>query len=78
MDQEDTLVEAAEKAFKRDLPDLLKTNPGEWAVYHGPERIAVAKDPVSIRMEISRQKIPVGELFCEQIMTEVPIIHLRW
>lgn len=30
-------------AFRRDLPELLKTHPGKWVAYHGHERLGVGK-----------------------------------
>ena len=30
-------------AFRRDLPDMLKTHGGKWVAYHGDERLGFAK-----------------------------------
>ena len=31
------------EAFRRDLPELLKSYPGKWVAYHGDERVGIGK-----------------------------------
>jgi hypothetical protein len=33
------MIQKSIDAFRRDLPELLKTHPGRWVAYHGDERV---------------------------------------
>ena len=33
------MIQNSIDAFRRDLPELLRTHPGKWVAYHGDERI---------------------------------------
>ena len=37
------MIQKSIDAFRRDLPELLKTHPGKWVAYHGDERVGFGK-----------------------------------
>jgi len=37
------MIQKSIDAFRRDLPELLRTHPGRWVAYHGDERIGFGK-----------------------------------
>jgi hypothetical protein len=52
-------------AFRRDLPDMLKTRRGEWAAYHGDERLGFATTQTELyqlgfRHGLTRHEFIVG------------------
>lgn len=36
-------IQASINAFRRDLPELLRTHPGKWVAYHGDRRVGFGK-----------------------------------
>jgi hypothetical protein len=47
------LLGAADQVYLRDLPGLLKTHPGWWVAYFGPERIGLARTHMDIRKQLA-------------------------
>jgi hypothetical protein len=37
------MIQKSIDAFRRDLPELLKTHPGKWVAYHGDKRVGFGK-----------------------------------
>jgi hypothetical protein len=37
------MIQKSIDAFRRDLPELLRTHPGQWVAYHGDERIGFGR-----------------------------------
>ncbi len=37
------MIQKSIDAFRRDLPELLWTHPGQWVAYHGDERIGFGR-----------------------------------
>lgn len=37
------LIECSQAAFRRDLPDLMKTHFRHWVAYHGDERVGFGR-----------------------------------
>lgn len=37
------MIQKSIDAFRRDLPELLKTHPGKWVAYHCDERVGFGK-----------------------------------
>lgn len=50
------LVEAR-RAYLHDLPELLKSHPGEWVAYRGERRIGFAKSKAEMYAECRRQNL---------------------
>jgi hypothetical protein len=59
-----------EKAFCRDLPELLKTHEGKWVAYRGEQRLGLADSSTSLYREYLAQGIDPKELFIELIHAE--------
>jgi hypothetical protein len=55
----------SQKAFWRDLPELLKIkrNRKKWAAYHGDERVAITRSSVDAYQECFRQGLERGEFY---------------
>jgi hypothetical protein len=47
-------IRAAQAAFERDLPQLLKERPGQWVAYYGDKPIHFAKDKTALCLECER------------------------
>lgn len=47
--------------FKRDLPELLEKYRGQWVVYRGTERLAVARNLNKMNKVVDRMGLPEGE-----------------
>ena len=37
------MIERSQAAFRRELPELMKTHSREWVAYHGDQRIGFAR-----------------------------------
>lgn len=55
----------AAEAFERELPELLRTHPGEWVAYSGNRRIAMA--PTSLQLGDLCAGVPTNELLIRRI-----------
>ena len=42
------MLERSQKAFERDLNDLLKTHYRQWVAYHGDEQIGFARSQTAL------------------------------
>jgi hypothetical protein len=60
------LGEQAWAAFERDLPGLLETSRGQWAAYHGAQRLAVGPQHTRLYEECIRRGLSPDEfVICE-------------
>jgi hypothetical protein len=59
----------AQKAFWRDLPELLKNKRirGQWVAYHGDERVSIGRDDGELYRECLRRGLQRGEFYVDQI-----------
>ena len=48
-------------AFRRDLPELLKTHGGRWVAYHGDERIGFGRRETPLYQECLRRGLSADE-----------------
>ena len=48
-------------AFRRDLPEMLKTHRGKWVAYHGDERISFGKTKTGLCRECRRRGLTRNE-----------------
>ncbi len=44
------MIQKSIDAFRRDLPELLRTHPGQWVAYHGDERIGFGRTETELSM----------------------------
>ena len=49
------MIHKSIEAFRRDLPELLKTHRGKWVAYHGNKRIGFGKTETSLYQECFRR-----------------------
>jgi len=59
------MIQKSIDAFRRDLPELLKTHPGKWVAYHGDERVGFGKTETGLyqacfRRGLTRDDFIVG------------------
>ena len=45
------MIQKSIDAFRRDLPELLKTQPGKWVAYHGDQQIGFGKTQTELYQE---------------------------
>jgi hypothetical protein len=60
-------IRQAQAAFRRDLPALLESHYDQWALYHGGERIGIARTEVELLKECKRRGYKAGEYYLELI-----------
>jgi hypothetical protein len=62
-------IRAAQEAYWRDLPELLKLKSGErqWVAYHRQQRIAFAATVAELYQECQRCGIPIGEFYVDRL-----------
>lgn len=60
-------IEAATKAFRKDLPELLKQHPGKWVAYHGSEQFGIAEDDFDLYRACYKQGWKLSEFIVERI-----------
>lgn len=49
------IIQKSIDAFRRDLPELLKTHRGKWVAYHGDERIGFGRTKTELCRESLRR-----------------------
>src|SRR5262249_320476 len=50
-DEVSPLIQRGIDAFRRDLPELLKTHSWQWVAYHGDERIGISRSRIKLVQE---------------------------
>lgn len=60
-------IEAAVKAFRKDLPALLEQHPGKWVAYHGGEQFGIAEDDADLYRDCYKQGWKLSEFIVERI-----------
>jgi hypothetical protein len=60
-------IEAAFTAFLRDLPQLLRTNPGKWIAYLCDKMFAIGADDFKLYEMCRLRGIPLNEFIVECI-----------
>jgi hypothetical protein len=66
------LIERALAAFRRDLPELMKTHYRKWVAYHGDERIGFAKTETELYQECFRRGWTEEEFLVRSVEPEMP------
>ncbi len=61
------LIIEANKAFRGDLPELLKTHAGQWVAYHGSRRIGFDKDKDALCRRCVEQGLPEDEVVVRSV-----------
>jgi hypothetical protein len=58
---------AAEGAFRKELPELLKTHRGQWVAYSGSERLGIDPSHPSLYQKCLEQGLAPGQISMKYI-----------
>lgn len=61
------MIELSQKAFERDLDDLLKTHYRQWVAYHGDQRVAFGRSATDLYEKCLRKGLKEGEFVVRSI-----------
>lgn len=67
---EQSLLVEGERAFCRDLPELLSTQEGKWVAYRGAQRLGLAESSSALYQKYMGQGIDPKDLLIELIHPE--------
>jgi hypothetical protein len=70
--EELSMGEKAVRAFRRDLPGLLKERPRQWVAYHGDQCLGFAMTARELHRECIRRRLPDDEYIVRPIAPEPP------
>ena len=74
-DRLDKLIQRAHGTFIRELPELLKSHPGQWVADHGDQRLGFSRDDMKLYKQWYDRGVPRGELGV--FRASCPIIRKR-
>ena len=63
-------IRQARAAWRRDLPTLLRTHPGQWVAYHGERQIAIGSNKTDLFQQCLRSGLQRGEFLVLRIEPE--------
>jgi hypothetical protein len=63
---------AAEAAFARELPTLLRKHPGMWVGFHGERQVAVDSTQTRVFRRCEHEKVSLAGLVIRKIVPPVP------
>jgi hypothetical protein len=66
------IVQQSQAAFRRDLPDLLKTHYRQVVAYHGDRRLGFGRSTAQLLQEWSGRGIPKDEIVLFGVEPEPP------
>jgi hypothetical protein len=66
------LVARSQAAFRRDLPELLKTHYRQWVAYHGENRIGFGRTQFELYDECYRRGLHDDQFVVRSIEPEMP------
>ena len=67
-----TMVASSQAAFRRDLPELLKTHYRQWVAYHGEDRIRFGRTQFELYEECYRRGLHDDEFVVRSVEPEMP------
>ncbi|HEV3119486.1 MAG TPA: hypothetical protein VGY58_20685 [Gemmataceae bacterium] len=65
------LIRQGRAAWRRDLPTLLRTHPGQWVAYHGERQIAVGGNKTDLVQQCLRSGLQRGDFLVLRIEPDV-------
>jgi hypothetical protein len=65
------LIQSAEDAFRRDLPQLLYEHPGQWVAYQGHQQIGFAPTKQQLYQECLNRGLQRGEFLILSVEPEM-------
>ena len=66
------------EAFRRDLPQLLRTHESEWVAYHGDERLGFAWQATTLHNRCIRRGLKEDEFLVLFVMAETADEDITW
>ena len=66
------LIATSQAAFRRDLPELLKTHYRQWVAYHGEDRIRFGRTQLELYEECYRRGLRDDEFVVRSVEAEMP------
>jgi hypothetical protein len=66
------MIERSLAAFRRDLPELMKTHYRKWVAYHGDERIGFGKSQTELYQQCFRRGLTEEEFVVRNIEPQEP------
>jgi hypothetical protein len=66
------MIERSQAAFRRDLPELMKTHYRQWVAYHGDERLGFGRSQTALYQECFRRGLQEDEFVVRSIEPEMP------
>jgi hypothetical protein len=70
-------IDEAFKAFRRDLPQLLREHPREWVAYHGDRSIGCGRSQVDLYESCLRRGYAEGEFLVHCVVGEPETFDLK-
>jgi hypothetical protein len=58
-------------AWRRDLPELLKTHPGKWVAYHGDQRMGFGRTKTELVQKCLRSGLEIGQFLVLTVEREI-------
>jgi hypothetical protein len=74
------MIERSQAAFRRDLPELIKTHYYQWVAYHGDERIGFGRTETALYKECLRRGLKEDEFVVRMVAEDMPeeIDYFYW
>jgi hypothetical protein len=66
------MIERSQRAFRRDLDDLLKTHYRQWVAYHGDERVGFAKTQTELYQRCLSNGWKEDEFVVRSVQPQMP------
>jgi hypothetical protein len=66
------------EAFRRDLPQLLKTHRGRWVAYHGDQQIGFARNGNALFEKCFRRGLKADEFLVRLVLEEIADEDITW
>jgi hypothetical protein len=66
------------EAFRRDLPELLKTHRGKWVAHRGQQQIGIAQTAATLYQHCFRRGLKDHEFLVSHISPEIPDNEITW
>jgi hypothetical protein len=66
------MIQRSLEAYRRDLPELMKTHYGQWVAYHGDQRLGFSRSKTALVQECLRRGIRDEEFIVDTVEPEIP------
>ena len=66
------MIARSQAAFRRDLPELVKTHYRQWVAYHGEDRIRFGRTQFELYEECYRRGLHDDEFVVRSVEPEMP------